>query len=135
MTIKLHAQPYDISATGFYFNNHETYATQAEAHRNEHGDPVKEYEFQVIDGAAMDVAFANAFPLDQSNLAAFFDLIDTLDDNDKLKFILANEYCGYNLDPSVDDLHGIEIDIYVVDSLLDLAHQFVDEGLFGGGSL
>lgn len=43
----LFAQPYDISATGFYFDDYVTYQSKVSALVNEHGDPVEEFEIQV----------------------------------------------------------------------------------------
>ena len=43
MTIQLHAQPYDISAVGFYFDSFEDYAEKASNLRNDYGDPVEEF--------------------------------------------------------------------------------------------
>ena len=48
MTNIYHTTPYDISATGFYFSTYDEYAEKAASHRNEHGDPVEEYEIQFI---------------------------------------------------------------------------------------
>ncbi|MBP7722627.1 MAG: antirestriction protein ArdA [Alphaproteobacteria bacterium] len=38
---------------------------------------------------------------------------------------------GYNFDPETDDPDDFDIDLYELDTLRDLAEQFIDEGLFG----
>ena len=45
---QLHAQPYDISASGFYFDSLEDYQAKAAKARNDYGDPVEEFEIQFI---------------------------------------------------------------------------------------
>ncbi|WP_299624300.1 hypothetical protein [uncultured Tateyamaria sp.] len=54
MTIQLHAQPYDLAATGFCFEDYDDYAQKATKLRNDYGDPVEEFEIQFIDGEAID---------------------------------------------------------------------------------
>lgn len=39
--------------------------------------------------------------------------------------------CGYAFDPANADPNEFEADIYHLDSMKELAEQFVDEGLFG----
>lgn len=130
--ITLHAQPYDISATGFYFHDAEEYARKAAITRNAHGDPVEEFEIQFIDSDDdLDPAFAQAFGLHQGNIARFFALAEDWDDHDKQRFIVAVGECGYSFDPDTVSPDDFEVDIYEVDSLKDLAEMFVDEGLYG----
>lgn len=56
MTTTLYAQPYDISATGFYFRSAEEYARKVSALRNSTGSPVREFESQSIDGDIIAVS-------------------------------------------------------------------------------
>jgi len=53
---KLYAQPYDITANGFYFETVEEYNTQASKLRNSYGQPVEKFELQFIDGEGNDAA-------------------------------------------------------------------------------
>ena len=50
MTTTLFANPYDISASGFYFTSMEEYDAKSAALRNECGQPVEEFEIDYIDG-------------------------------------------------------------------------------------
>ncbi|MEL6467909.1 MAG: antirestriction protein ArdA [Pseudomonadota bacterium] len=130
MTIQLHAQPYDISAVGFYFEDYDDYAAKAAKLRNSYGDPVEEFEIQFIDGEAIDCDLAQAIGVNQANLKQYLDAVDELDTDDKTRIILAVGECGYAFTPDIlaDDF---DLDIYPVETLRDLAEQFVDEGLFG----
>ena len=124
----LFAQPYDISACGFYFESIQQYRAKASILKNDYGDPVEEFEIQFIDGESIDCALASAFGVNQANLNRFFDMVDDWDDDQKTRYIIAVGEGGYAHDCDPDDL---DIDIYELDSLKELAEQFVDEGMFG----
>lgn len=130
MTITLYAQPYDISATGFYFETAAEYEAKSQNLRNAYGDAVEEFEIQFIDGEDLDCQLAKAIGLNQANFRNFLEYADTWEDWQKINVIIAVGECGYDFDPQVDpDHHGI--DVYHVESLRELAEQFVDDGLFG----
>ena len=124
---QLYAQPYDISATGFYFETAEEYKKSVNALRNEYGDPVEEFEIQFIEGEFIDCDLAKAIGLNQANFARFFEIVDEWE---KQQVILAVGECGYQFDDGTapDDF---DIDVYDVNSMRELAEQFVEEGLFG----
>ncbi len=126
-----HAQPYDISATGFYFDDAETYGNRIGSITNDFGQPVEEFEIQFIDGEALDCAFANAFGLNQANILRFLELVDLWEDHEKIRFIIAVGECGYDTEQVLDDIDGLDVDIYGEETLRDLAERFVEDGLFG----
>ncbi|MBN9890149.1 antirestriction protein ArdA [Salipiger abyssi] len=130
MTVTLHAQPYDITATGFYFETAEDFTTKSRALRNDYGEPVEEFEIQFIDGDAIDCALASAFGLHQGNIAQYLEAVEAWDTHGKRVAILALRDCGFDLTP---DLHPDEfdIDIYELNSLRELAELFVEDGFFG----
>ncbi|MEM6381298.1 MAG: antirestriction protein ArdA [Pseudomonadota bacterium] len=128
---QLYAQPYDIAATGFYFESANDYAAKAETNRNEYGDPVEEYEIQFIDGEALDCALAQAWGVNQANVGAFLEACDLWDDDQKTRFIIAVGECGYDHGQVASDPDQIDITFYQDISMRELAEQFVDEGLFG----
>jgi antirestriction protein len=128
---QFYAQPYDISATGFYFEDVETYEAKISSVRNDYGQPVEEFEIQFIDGEAIDCALCTAIGLHQGSVQKVFDLIDTLDDHEKLVLIIAVGECGYAFDPETCEPSDFDVDIYHAESMKALAEQFVDEGSFG----
>lgn len=130
MTITLYAQPYDISAVGFYFTDADEYAAKAEKLRNDYGDPVEEFEIQFIDGDAIDSALARAIGLNQANFAQFLGYAEGWMECEKLVVIIAVGVCGFDFNDG-DSPDDLEVDIYHVGSMRELAEQFVDEGLFG----
>ena len=131
MTTTLFAQPYDISATGFYFDTAEQYETSSAKALNDYGQSVEEFEIQFIDGEAIDAELAKAWGINQANIPAYLAAVHDWDEDHKQRYIIAVGECGYSHDQIVDDPDGAEIDIYRVDSLRDLAESFVDEGLYG----
>jgi len=128
---RLYAQPYDNSATGFYFEDYEEYQKQAAVAANEYGDRVEEFEIQFIDGSIMDFELSNAWSVNQANVYMFLNAVDAWEDSRKINYIIAVGECGYSHEQIADDPEGVEIDLYHVDSLKQLAEQFVDDGLFG----
>ena len=129
--INLHAQPYDVSARGFYFSRASEYATAAASNHNDCGAVVEEYEIQFIDGEDIDCALAKAWQLNQASFAAFLEAVENWDHDDKLRYIIAVGECGYAHDQVGDDPSAIDITLYEGCSMRELAEQFVDEGLFG----
>jgi hypothetical protein len=128
---QLHAQPYDISAAGFYFDSLEEYETKAAKNRNDYGGIVEEYEIQFIDGEDIDSQLFEALKVHQGNFNSFLDACDRWDDYHKRKVIIAVGECGYSFDLKSGDPDDFEVDIYEHSSLKELAETFVDEGLFG----
>ncbi len=128
---QLYAQPYDISATGFYFEDAAEYAQKAAKARNDYGQKVEEFEIQFIDGEDLDCELAKALDLSQVNVARFLELVDEWEDHEKIRFAIAAGECGYSFDIEHDDIDLLEIDIYGVETLRELAEQFVEDGLFG----
>lgn len=131
MTLIFYAQPYDISAEGFYFRSVEEYTKLAATLKNEHGDPVEEFEIQFIDGEAIDCDLAKAWSVNQANIGDFFEAVDDWDDDLKTRYIIAVLECGYSHDQFVENPDDIEIELYEIGNMKTLAEQFVDDGLFG----
>ena len=128
---ELFAQPYDISAVGFYFRTASEYAEKSAKLRNAAGWPVEEFELQFIDGESIDAKLFEALGVNQCNFPQFLDACDAWDDDQKRKVIIAVGECGYSFDLTSGDPDDFDIDLYEMDSLRELAEQFVDEGLFG----
>ena len=128
--LQLHAQPYDISAEGFYFRDAKEFSTKAKALRNDYGDAVEEFEIQFIDGEQIDCDLAKAIGLHQGCIVRFLSCAEEWNEDEKIAVILAVGECGYDFTETTtpDDF---EVDIYRVDSMRDLAEHFVAEGLFG----
>ncbi|MFZ6845529.1 hypothetical protein [Undibacterium sp. RuTC16W] len=51
------AQPYNISAVGFYFDTLEAYTEKSESLLDAFGNPVEEFEIQFIDMGRLGVVF------------------------------------------------------------------------------
>ena len=131
MTVTLHALPYDTAAAGFYFENIEDYRSLTRKAVNAFGYPVEEFEVEFIDGDPIDAALAQAFSLNQSNIGHFLEAVAEWRTDQKVRFIIAAGEFGLSFDPSSGSVDDIDVDIYEIGSLRELAEQFVTEGLFG----
>lgn len=127
----LHAQPYDISANGFYFRSVEEYEQKSSNHKNDYGDEVEEYEIQFIDGDDLDCDLFKALNVHQGNFNHYLTACEDWADDQKIKVIIAVREAGYNFDPETDAPYDFDIELYELDTLRDLAEQFIDEGMFG----
>lgn len=132
MTVTLHALPYDICASGFYFHSIEDYQVLAAKAVNVYGHPVEEFEIEFIDGNPIDAALAQAFSLNQSNFGYFLEAVVEWSEDQKIRFIIAAGECGHSFDPASDSIDEVDVEIYVIDRMRELAERLVDEGLFGG---
>ncbi|WP_237072600.1 antirestriction protein ArdA [Pseudaestuariivita rosea] len=131
MTCTFYAQPYDISAHGFYFDNAEEFHLKASALRNTHGDPVEEFELQFIEGDALDAAVVEALGITQGTLAQVITVLNDWDNDQKTRVVLAVGECGCAFDLASDRPDDLDVDVYYLDSLRDLAMEFVAEGIMG----
>ena len=128
---KLFAQPYDISANGFYFETVEEYNEKSSKLRNSYGQPVEEFELQFIDGESIDADLFKALGVHQGNFSAYLEAAKEWSEDDKIKVIIAIGEAGYRFDLGKDAPDQFDVDLYQMDSLKKLAEQFVEEGLYG----
>lgn len=130
MSTLLHAQPYDITAKGFYFRSVEEYDHKALTVKNDIGDIVEEFEIQFIDGKAIDCELAKEIGLSQCNIEQYFTWAENWSDEEKIRFIVAVGECGYVFNKNIDP-NDFDLDLYHETTMRELAENFVDEGLFG----
>jgi len=128
---QLFAQPYDINATGFYFQSQAEYAEKSAQARNAYGFPIEEYELQFIAGEDIDAKLFEALSINQCNFAAFLDACDKWTEEQKIKTIIAVSEGGYDFDLHTGNPDDFDVDLYEMSSLRELAERFVEEGLFG----
>ena len=122
MTNTYHATPYDISASGFYFQTYEDYLEKSASHRNDYGDPVEEYEIQFIFGD--NYRLFEAVGVNQANLKDWFDSFEELEDNDAIKAIYLAEDLGYAMDDILDRLDEV---ILFEGTALEYAEIYLEE--------
>ncbi len=130
MTI-FYAQPYDMSANGFYFESFKEYQEKAKKAVNSYGDPVEEFELMFIDGEAIDCQFFEAIGINQANISPAIEAAENYDEWQKINIIIAVGECGFDFDLENGDPDDFDIDLYEMDSMKELAEHFIDEGLFG----
>ena len=130
-SITLYAQPYDISATGFSFHSDEEYQEKSSVLRNKYGEEVEEFEIQFINGGDLDCSLFKTLGVYQSDIESFFTACESWTDYQKIAVIIAVGECGYSFDLEQGDPDDFDIECYALDSLNELAEQFIDEGLYG----
>ena len=132
--LRLFAQPYDLCAVGFYFDTFEEYKAKAAKHVNSYGQPVEEYEIDLIDGNALEIALFDAVKPNQSTLLAFFAAVETWDDDDIVRACIVYgdglNTCQFDEYSPSDDV-AQDLEIYENVTFTELAEQFVDDGLLG----
>ena len=115
----------------FLFQYYEEYTNRSSELKNQYGAAVEEFVIQFIDGELIDCDLAEAWGINQANIARFIAVANEWDDEDKSRFILAIGESGYEFDPEKVTADAFEVDVYHVDSMRDLAIDFVDQGLYG----
>ena len=118
---QLHAQPYSLDATGFYFESAEDFINQMEGLTDKYGAPVEEFEIQFIDGD--DYKLFEMAGINQATINTWFEEIEPLTDDEKLGvYFLLDQ--GYPLDYAL----GFHEDTCIQESSLeDAAAQLFDE--------
>ncbi|MDF1807766.1 antirestriction protein ArdA [Hyphomonas sp.] len=116
-----HATPYDISATGFYFENLEEYRSKAATHRNAYGDLVEEFDIQFIDGD--NYHLFRSLGVNQATLALWFDQFEDLTDDQAVAAIYLAEYVGVATEEIIDQIDDVML---FEGSLLEYAEDYVE---------
>lgn len=117
------AQPYDLAASGFYFDSLDEYAEKAAANTNSFGQPVEEYEIQLLEGD-----FPRLFrelSIDQGSLHTWFELIESLSETDMVKCLYLAADLGMDASQVLDaDLS----EVYLFQgSAIDYAYNCIEE--------
>ena len=140
---QLHAQPYDTSATGFYFDSLEDYNKKYAKNRNDWGGIVEEYMFQFIDGDDAEQALYSAMESgDFIDLKLYFELIDELDEDDLPKFVYLTEYQHLDAKEALERMEDVSLfhgtgEDYVYEFIEDIgvegewAQNYFDYEAFG----
>lgn len=106
---RLYANPYDISANGFYFDSFEEFEKKAKNLRNWYGQPVEEFEIVYIDGDNPNLFVAAK--INQANLETWYDELDHIDDDSDeglaIRYLL--EKVGLSLEDALNRYQEVQI--------------------------
>lgn len=116
------AQPYNLDAVGFYFENIESYAEQSQKLLDAFGTPVEEFEIQFIDGD--DCQLFSACGVNQANLELWFETIVDLPDHEKTALFYLCSNLGYRLENALVKLDEV---ILSQDNLQGTSELLFDE--------
>lgn len=97
--IRLYANPYDVSAYGFYFSTPKQFAKEYKKRL-----PVEEYMVDWIDGPEDDRELFEALNVTPGNLEQYFELMDELNDHDKAALYYVLRHRGMGPGEDLDDL-------------------------------
>lgn len=128
---QLFAQPYNREAHGFFFTDYEDYLTKQAACKDGFGNPIEEFEITYLGNNDLTHALFEALQISQATLKAFIEIAIDYDDHEKLQVIIAVGELGFAFDMNKDNPNDLDVDIYRDITMVELAEQFVNEGLFG----
>jgi antirestriction protein len=125
---KFYAQPYSMSATGFYFSSQEGFEQKSARNIDKGtGQVVEEYSFDFIDGSDINAKLWNALVGSQGffDIEKWYDDIEPLDLDEKAKmFWLADNLNITDMDEALDKLDDV---ILFEGSAKDYAHDLIDD--------
>ena len=122
MSNSYHANPFDLSASGFYFDDYSSYLTQAKKHKNQYGDPVDEFEIENINGT--NYQLFNALGINQANLKEWFTDFEQLDGDDLIKAVYLAEYTGADISDILDNLDDVSL---FEGTATEFAEEYIDD--------
>lgn len=121
----LHAQPYSLDASGFYFDGLDDYQTKYDINKDRYGNPVEEYEIQMIEeDETGDAQLFEACGIDQATLELWFDDIESLDNHEKAALFYLVSDVGYSVADALEKAD--EVSLYE-GNILEAATEFFDE--------
>ena len=127
----LYAQPGDPSVTGFHFESAAEFWAKARRLRDMDNGQVGDFELRFADGQLLDAELFKAIGVSQGELASFFDAAHNWTVDQKVHAIVAVSEFGVGFPLSEAEADAIDIDLYLVNNLHDLALKFVEDGVFG----
>lgn len=129
--IELYVKPYNVSVEGFYFKDISEYEAKYGELKDEFGSSIEDFRILFADGDEIDCLLFEALDVSQENIKEFLNKAICWDYDDKVTVIIAVSGVGYDFDLSVNNPTDFDVVIYELDSMEELAREFVDEGLFG----
>jgi len=121
----LHATPYDITHSGFYFDSPEEFTERMEK------APFEEVELQFIDGSEEECLIFKLSKPHQGNVAGYFESIEAGYDGHRLAALsYLVEYRGLAWEDAAQSPD--DVDVYEM-TIKELAEHFAEEGIYPAG--
>lgn len=121
---RYYAAPYNRDAAGFYFSDYQDYEEKAGVLLDRFGNPVEEFEFEIIDASNETCELFNECGVDQATLELWFDeVIDLSGDEKAALYFLVSDH-GYPMCSALDKVD--EVSLYQ-GCLTDAAQALFDE--------
>lgn len=117
--LELYAQPYDVTKTGFYFNDLDDYEKKSKR------SGAEEFEIQFIEGSDQEEALFKVMDVNQANLVQYFEVLDELQEYEITALMILMGGMGYDFDAAM----GKKDDLIVYgefDDDKEFAQEYVD---------
>lgn len=125
----LYANPYDLEAKGFYFNDLVDYQSKMKANVNSFGMPVEEYSFDFIDGSDAEYELYELMSSgDFIDLKSYFNAIDTIDDDQLPALVYLMDTMGLEFDNAMDNIEDVYV--YEGDAKDYVNQSFIPDVMF-----
>lgn len=123
----LHATPYDISYSGFYFDTIEEFEQGMEE------APFEEVEIQFIDGKEEECLLFKLCKPHQGSVAKYYEAIDAGYEEYQLAALsYLVEDMGLSWEEAIDQATLDDVSVYAM-SIEELARHFAEEGIYPSG--
>lgn len=126
--MQFYAQPYNPDAQGFYFESYAEFEDKSKALTDSFGLPVEEFEIEVIDATCEKLQLAEAAGVNQGNIKAFIEFIETSDEQEWPTLFYLMDSRGINLEDAQRDAKDYHIEKC---NLLEAASREIDETIHG----
>ena len=128
----IYANPYDMEAKGFYFDDFDEYQKKYAKNKNSYGQPVEEYSFEFIDGDQVEALIWRLLGGDGDSIyfkmEDYFDLVGELPVNPPPEFVIGLEFLVDDQGMSLEDaLEKVDQLIITQGDASDYAYMSVDE--------
>ena len=100
-----YAQPYDISASGFFFKTYDEYLSKSKNHKNDYGQEVEEYELTMTDGE--NHTLFELLSISQATIENWFENFKDLSGNDLISAIYLADYINSPMEEILDRIDEV----------------------------
>lgn len=129
---KLYANLCNKNDLGFFFETAEEYTQKLKkARRTLNLTAVYPINIKFVDGDKIDKELFDVLEVHQGNILLYLEAMENWDLDDKVKVFIFVRKLGSSFLLGEDTPDQLDITLYTLSSLEDLAVQFVEDGLYG----
>jgi hypothetical protein len=121
--MQFYVNPYNMSATGFYFETYEELEEKAAKLVDDFGCPIEEFEIEPIDGTQAEMQLAEAANVDPCNIESFIEFINEPEESWPTVYYLMDNL-GLSLSDALNKIGDCTV---IKSSIEDYAVEFVSD--------